>query len=269
MRERIWLLLRNSELLRKLYGFPFFAEPMRLASYALLPSSGQRRLRVRTGPAEGLVFELNPRWEHGAWQGSYEASVQQQFTEFIKPGLILFDVGANYGFYSLLAASKNARVIAFEPDQENAKVLKHHAALNGLIDRICIVERAVFSYTGHIALIPPEEVGVHGNAHTIPGHSSQSTLQVPCTTLDDFIEHNPAPNVVKMDVEGAESEVFKGADRLFRIFRPVILCEIHDNANATFAQEWLRERGYVCQWLEDDPRFPRHLLGSPEERHSK
>ena len=71
MRERLWLFLRNSKLLRKLYAQRAFAEPMRVASYYLLPARGQKRLRVKNGPAMGLVFDLNPRWEHTAWEGTY------------------------------------------------------------------------------------------------------------------------------------------------------------------------------------------------------
>jgi hypothetical protein len=67
----------------------------------------------------GLVFDLNPRWEHSAWEGIYEESVQQLFVKFSKPGTVVFDLGANYGFYAMLAAREGADVFAFEPDQEN------------------------------------------------------------------------------------------------------------------------------------------------------
>ena len=265
MRERLWLALRKSTLLRKLYGCPLFAGPMHGASFLLMPSSLQKRLRVRSGPAKGLIFELRPRWEGTAWEGIYELPVQQSFVDAIKPGMIVFDVGANYGFYSLLAARRNAQVFAFEPDRENAETLAHHADLNRLADRIRIVPSAVFSYTGRIALESPQQAGVHGNARATLQPTTRTAVRVPCTTLDDFIASNLKPSLVKMDVEGAESDVLKGADRLFRVFRPILLCEIHDDANAVFAQDWLRERDYACLWLEDEARFPRHLLASPKD----
>lgn len=90
-----------------------------------------------------------------------------------------------------------------------------------------------------------------------------NTVHVPCTTLDNFIQANPEPSLVKMDVEGAESEVLKGADRLFRICRPYLLCEIHDEQNASFAEIWLEERDYACTWLGQESSFPRHLFASP------
>ena len=224
-----------------------------------------RRLRVRTGPAKGLAFELSPRWEHAAWEGSYELSVQRRFVEFLKPSMTVFDVGANYGFYSLLAARREARVFAFEPDSQNAQALTRHASLNGLSDRIRIVPCAVFSYSGSIRL-EPRDGGVHGNAHTASQPTARPTVPVRCITLDDFTASNPAPNLLKMDVEGAESEVLKGAERLFRTVRPILLCEIHDDANSRFAQEWLMQRSYSCDWLEGQATFPRHLLAVPAER---
>lgn len=265
MRERLWLFLRNSKFLRKLYAQRAFAEPMRAASYHLLPARGQKRLRVKNGPARGLVLELNPRWEHTAWEGIYEQSVQQLFVKFLKNGAIVYDVGANYGFYSLLGARAGAEVFAFEPHKENAEALARHADMNGLASHVHIVSSAVYSYTGDIALEPPAIAGAHGNASTQPrGSKTLNTVNVPCTTLDNFIQTNPEPSLVKMDVEGAESEVLRGADRLFRVCRPHLLCEIHDEQNASFAEIWLRERKYTCTWLEQEPSFPRHLFASPE-----
>jgi hypothetical protein len=94
-------------------------------------------------------------------------------------------------------------------------------------------------------------------------HDRPGAYEVSCTRMDKLAEGLTPPNVIKLDVEGAESEVLKGAGR---IFRPVLLCEIHDDENARFAQEWLRERDYDCLWLEDEARFPKHLLASPRER---
>jgi len=265
VREKLWLFLRNSRLLRRLYAQRGFAEPMRAASYYLLPARGQKRLRVKSGPASGLVFELNPRWEHSAWEGDYEQSVQQLFVKCLKPGTIVFDVGANYGFYALLGARAGAEVFAFEPLKENAESLARHAEMNGLTSRIHIVRGAAYSYTGNIALEPPAVEGSHGNAATRSQASkTENAIRVPCTTLDDFIQANPQPSLVKMDVEGAESEVLKGADRLLCTGRPYLLCEIHDEQNASFAETWLRERNYTCTWLEKEASFPRHLFASPQ-----
>jgi FkbM family methyltransferase len=266
MREVLWLHLRQSTTLRRLYAYPALAGLIRAVSYLLVPSIGQRRLRVRTGPGKGLLFDLNPRWEHTAWEGTYEMSLQLLFVKFLTPGAIVFDVGANYGFYSLLAARKGVQVWAFEPDNQNAKALAYHAHLNGLEDKIRIITSAVFSYDGNIVLEPSDQTSAHGNAHTRPQPPcSSNSLQVPCITLDDFIQSNPQPTLVKIDVEGGESEVLKGADHMFRTSRPYLLCEIHDDSNACFTEKWLKERSYNCRWLGEDVSYPRHLFASPSE----
>jgi hypothetical protein len=86
---------------------------------------------------------------------------------------------------------------------------------------------------------------------------------VSCIKLDDFVKENPRPTFLKVDVEGAESEVLKGAEMLFRTIRPLLVCEIHDEANATFVTGWLNEKGYHSRWLESRVGFPRHLYASP------
>src|SRR6266480_1129083 len=118
MREALWLRLRKSPLMRRLYAMQVFAAPMKSLSYLLVPSQGMRTLRVRSGPGRGLLFELNPRWEIPTWDGSYELEVQRVLQERLKPGSVFYDVGANIGFYSLLAARQGAQVFAFERSEE-------------------------------------------------------------------------------------------------------------------------------------------------------
>src|SRR5580692_2460818 len=136
MREAVWLWLRGSTLLRKLYEFPLARKPMTALSYLLVPAQRKRLLRVRTGPGADLVFEMNPRWEIHLWEGDYELSVQQVLVDRLRPGSVFYDVGAGFGFYSSLGARLGARTFAFEPDEENAKAVLHHAKLNSLAPQI-------------------------------------------------------------------------------------------------------------------------------------
>ncbi len=267
MREKLWLVLRNSTFLRRLYALRVFALPMRLGTHLLVPGSSRKRVRVQGGPSEGLLLEVDPRWEHTAWDGSYEPEALKVFLKLVKPHMLVFDIGAGFGFYAMLAARVGANVIAFEPDPENARSLSQHVTMNNLGGGIHIIHQAVYSHTGHITLAASEGLSAHRNT-SVRVHSDdpRAGFDVPCTTLDDYIGDNTGPGIVKLDVEGAESNVLRGADRTFRTVRPVLLCEIHDEENAQFSQEWLRERDYDCLWLEDEPIFPRHMLASPCER---
>lgn len=266
MRENLWLALRRSSVLRKLYAHRAFAGPMRIASQLLVPPSGRRRVRVRAGPAKGLLLELDPRWEHACWDGSYEPEAVATFMKFVKPDGVVFDIGSGLGFYALLAGRAGANVVTFEPDPENARSIIRHLEINHLEERIRVVQQAAFSCNGWLTLERSDGMSAHQNAKVRADLAETAAdARVACTTLDDFIASNPQPSVVKIDVEGAESEVLKGADQLFRTHRPVLVCEVHDDANARFAQEWLRKRNYSCLWLEKGNDFPRHLLGSPVE----
>jgi|SRR5271156_4225603 len=268
MREKVWLFLRGSSLLRKLYAIRIFATPMRIVSYLLVPSTGQKRMRVLAGPAKGLLLDVNPRWEHDAWDGSYELPALESFRGLLASDTIVYDVGAGVGFYALVAARARASVIAFEPDPENAEAFAANIDLNRVTAQIRLVRQAVFSHTGHVTLRISKSIQTHRNTSAFVGKVDGGTIcKVVCTTLDDFIVDNPVPNLLKIDVEGAESSVLQGADHLFRRFRPRLLCEIHDDSNALFVSEWLNERGYNCRWIEEKELFPRHLLALPKEKH--
>jgi FkbM family methyltransferase len=241
-----------------------FAAPMKRLSYLLVPSKGVQTLRVRSGPGRGLLFELNPRWEIPTWDGSYELEVQRVLQERLKPGSVLYDVGANMGFYSLLAARQGAQVFAFEPDIQNAASLERHASLNLLGAKIAVIRAAVFSTTGFVALEPADSARGHGNAHVgINTESLNPTVKVPCTTLDDFAREHILPDTIKIDVEGAESKVLEGAEKLFTHTRPLLICEVHDAANASFVDAWLKTRDYEVRWLDSNDKFPRQLLAAP------
>ncbi len=130
------------------------------------------------------------------------------------PGAVFYDVGGGFGFHSSLAARLGAQVFAFEPDEENAKSLRHHAELNAFRPRIEIVTLAVLAARGATHFEPAHEEGGHRSGQVSEGRERAITVR--CTSLDDFVKLNPLPNLIKIDVEGSESEVLKGAGRVIR-----------------------------------------------------
>ncbi len=265
MRENLWLLLRNSSLLRKLSGIPLTNRAIKAVSRMLLPSNSKRRLRVRGGPAKGLVFELNPRWEIQLWEGRYEVAVQHLLVERLRPGSVFYDVGAGFGFYSLLAAHLGARVFAFEPDSKNAEALKHHARLNSCDLKIEILNAAVLAVSGHAQLSEASQETGHGSGHVIRSPEAEETTRaVACVSLDEFAKVNALPTLIKVDVEGSESEVFSGAEQLFERCRPNVICEVHDALNASFVSGWFERKRYAVEYIGNWPSYPAHLVANPK-----
>jgi methyltransferase FkbM-like protein len=94
-----------------------------------------------------------------------------------------------------------------------------------------------------------------------PVLASGEYILVPSIPLDEFIASgNPAPQLMKIDVEGGETAVLVGAERLLRERRPVIICEVHHAEAAGWMEEWLPARGYHMDWLIPPEQFPRRLL---------
>ncbi len=253
MREDIWWKLHNSSFVKKIYANSLIAPVMRRASNFILPSSMEKTLKVRSGLGEGLVFELNPRWEPDLWQGDYEPSSQKVAVQYFNPGKTLYDVGGGIGFYSLVASRLGAQVFTIEPDPKNRACIQRHAEMNKLGGKIQIMPLAANSYTGSMLMEPSERGHGHGHGHALEvfGSDPSNCLEVKCTTLDDFAREHPHPDLVKIDVEGCEAAVVRGAEWLMREVRCSIICEIHTPELGAEVSEIVHARGYKIEWLDD------------------
>src|SRR5687767_8704385 len=89
-------------------------------------------LRVLSGPLRGRRWIAGAA-THGCWLGTYERFVQRIFVEHVRPGGVVYDVGANAGFFTLLAsklAGSSGRVYAFEPMERNLHYIRKHLQMN-------------------------------------------------------------------------------------------------------------------------------------------
>ena len=168
----------------------------------------------------------------------------------LRPGMTFYDLGANIGFFSLMGArlvGEQGRVIAFEADPEIAARLREHVHRNGF-HCVTVVEKAVWSEATKVffARVDPRTSPDRGLGH-VGGAASASTIEIEAVTLDEFARTSPAPDFIKCDVEGAEVEVFRGAQTLLAEKRPGILCEIHSEENRRALLEDLKTFGYTCE----------------------
>jgi len=224
------LLLRFGSLLAVLRQVPVLGRCLRWVSAKLVPRSALTWVQVRTGPAQGLWLHLNPRTGTSYFNGGGEPEVQQVLQTHLRRGMTFYDVGANIGLFSMIAArlvGATGRVVAFEADPEIAARLREHVARNELA-WATVEEKAVWSEAKEVyfARTDPETSPDRGLGHVV-NDDGADTIEVGAVSLDEFALTHGAPDFIKCDVEGAEVEVFRGARRLLHEKRPGIVCEMH------------------------------------------
>ena len=166
---------------------------------------------------EGLPKNYIKTFQAYIISGGPEKLTTEMFKNVVKEGDVVLDLGANVGYYSLLAArliGEKGKVYAFEPEPVNYSLLLKNIELNGY-DNVVAVQKAVSNVAGKVRLfLDKKDTG----AHTIyqPDDEREFT-EVESVILDDFFKDKEHPiNVIKMDVEGAEMAAFSGMDRIIR-----------------------------------------------------
>jgi FkbM family methyltransferase len=145
----------------------------------------------------------------------------------VRDGDVVFDVGANIGVYSLYAALRHPRaaVIAFEPEYANLHLLRDNVVANGLLDRVSIYALALGDRVGlthlHVQDLTPGSA-LHTESavpiqSTRTGHRVVMREGIAVMTLDEFCALcSLVPNAIKIDVDGTEAEILRGAERTLR-----------------------------------------------------
>lgn len=162
---------------------------------------------------------------------SSEYDELSSFLQTIKIDDVVYDVGANTGLYSLFAAENCQRgtVVAFEPYPPNVEVLRQDIVRNGL-DNIEIVEVGLSNSVGEAEFNQPGTKDVGYGSSSINTESRGSTVKVQTTTGDYLVNNGvyPTPDIVKIDVEGAEPLVIEGMEKILSESNcRAVFCEIH------------------------------------------
>ena len=201
------------------------------------------RVRVLQGPLRGKKWIVGSS-NHGCWLGSYEYEKQMAFCREVRTGSVVYDLGANVGFYSLLAstlAGNEGMVFSFEPSPRNLQYLKKHIELNR-ISNCRVFDVAVSSCDGaaHFHLNPNHAEGrlvEGGETHTFPVKTVKLDTLV-------FSRGMAPPDLLKCDIEGGEYDALKGAEATLRQFAPVIFLATHGPEVHRHCCELLESLGY-------------------------
>lgn len=232
------------------YRFPFLKPLLQSAS---------RRFRNRDavmqrGVGRGLKFNTAGSIA-GYAVGISEPDLQAALELLTHEGMVVYDIGANVGFFTMLMArlvGKTGEVFAFEPAPQNAKQVMYNARLNNFTNvRIFVAAVGAQEGTAAFRITDFSTTGKLESAGKVPVQVDE--IIAPVRQLDAMILRGdaPAPALIKIDAEGAEVAILQGATEVLRRARPVLLIELHDTHEKVISI--LEAHGYVV-----------HALGSPK-----
>jgi len=233
--HRLGSKIRHSPLLRRQTWLWQRVEPVWQAAFARASKDRGFETRIN-GDVFRLDYSLAARYDRED-KRSYEPVFYSAFVEEIRPGMKVADVGAHFGFFTLAAALRvggEGRVFSFEPSAQTAATLRQNVLLNHWQERVEVVETVVSDAEGFVsfytygtsmaASLSRQNVEVLN-----PERPAAATeIKVLSVTIDQFCKARLIGlDLLKIDVEGAELLVLRGARALLLTARPRILCEIH------------------------------------------
>jgi FkbM family methyltransferase len=203
----------------------------------------------------------------GLWE-EYETELVHKL---IKPGDIVVDIGANIGYYTLIAAKltkDNGKVYSFEPEPNNFQLLSKNIAVNGY--KNCTpIQKALSDKAGRIKLfLNITNLGAHSFINDEKKNRSGGEVDVQTITLDDYFENEVKSNkidFIKMDAEGAEGLVISGAKRLLAENDVKILMEFWPNGLRKLGTDPLRMLrelegfGFKIKLLDDENKSMKEI----------
>jgi FkbM family methyltransferase len=209
----------------------------------------QRHWTVEEG--EGAGLKLSYPQNHDYISGTSELPVQRALAKHIRPGHVFYDIGANMGFFSLIAArlvGPAGNVCTFEPVSENTASIRKNFELNHL-QNTRLFQVAVGEKSGTADLLLTAWDGgatLTDSAVKTSEPVSRRTVQV--VALDDFIqaEQLRRPDLVKIDVEGVELDVLRGMAGTLAESSPILVYEIDDGDSSSFVRRWKELDDYVA-----------------------
>lgn len=221
-----------------------------------------RPVQVRL-PQQQLTLWLPPEW-HGAakllyvFRDDYEPDLVV-LRNFLNPGGVMVDVGANYGIFSLNAArlvGKTGRVLAFEPAQGNFSILEKNLALNDAT-QVHAFRMALSDKPGTLRLYHDPDPTRNSLA---PGSDAQDFEEVDVKTLDTIVNANAVAKIdfIKIDVEGADELVCRGAVETLRRYLPPVFFENNSESAVRMGLKaggtavFLAELGYTFYQCEGE-----------------
>jgi FkbM family methyltransferase len=229
--------------------------------------------RIEAGFAKGLRLwlpEPASSWSRWISSGEYEPGLLQTVNEEASSGGVLYDVGAHIGLVSCLwCNSGGGRACAFEPSPRNASLIRENLKINN-VDNARVYELAIAAECGRARfVVETANLGASSGGYLSNLTSGVMGLErsrgrehsVMLFSLDAIVEleHLPPPALVKIDVEGGEVDVVRGAVETIHRHRPKLLIEIHNVWSGIELYSLLASFGYRPRNLSPSANWPQVL----------
>jgi FkbM family methyltransferase len=208
------------------------------------------------GPAKGLRMPMRLPDDKGFWKGTYEEGFCARLGAAVRPGDVCCDIGAFRGYTAgVMALAGASGVCAFEPAPLNQQAVRRVIALNASLP-IKLVEAAVGAEEGTISITIHEDASMNFIGEDASGRPA---MEVKMVTLDRLIASGAleSPQLLKIDVEGAEASVLQGACETLRDSVREIFVELHHGEARQECEGLLSEAGFERVWqAEEDGIYP-------------
>lgn len=211
--------------------------------------------RVLRGPARGSRFVVEPGIGL-TYALATDDAVPRHFQTRVRPGMTVYDVGANKGqmmIYFARLVGAGGRVVSLEPAPAEFFCLQKNCDLNGLGERVRLLQVAAADRAGTLDFSYDPELPTQGKLLDVERtyvHENGRSFSVESVTLDDLLATEPPPDVIKMDVEGGAAAAFRGARRILDEYHPAIYVELHGPEEQASVRDLLLARGYVAETLD-------------------
>jgi FkbM family methyltransferase len=211
---------------------------------------------IKAGPLQGLQY-YRYRWSTprpDLVETNWDDAAAGVFPGLIKGKRRFFDVGANWGFYVLLAhrhRDAGCEIVAFEPNPQSAKELKTQCELNG-VGKLTVVQAALSDAAGSMEFVDTGSAIGQKLAVVNGDFPDARHFRVEAMTLDAAAERYGAPDLIKLDVEGAENLVMAGGRTVMTRHRPMLLVEVHGAGRSGEFYDLMERYGYRCTTPQGD-----------------
>lgn len=227
---------------------------------------------INGGPAAGLTFDIVLPLDKAIWAGTYEADFAMAISRGVMKGDVCYDVGGYRGYMSgIMALAGASKVIVFEPLPANQSALHRLCDLNPALN-IVIEPIALGNEDGIVQLrvMPDSSMGKLVSSKFQSNTLGTGEIDVRIRSLDSMVRAMllPPPQIIKIDVEGAELDVLLGAAELLKRDRPLVYLEAHSASLERACSRELEKYDYSIHRIELDPgdeEQTRHLIASPEK----